>query len=42
MMVNKIQWPGQEATNSAYYSKDSLLAKYPTGRLISIDIHLSY
>ena len=30
-MVNKIQWPGQEATNSAYYSKDSLLAKYPTG-----------
>ena len=30
-MVNEIQWSGQEATNSAYCSKYSLLAKYPTG-----------
>ena len=30
-MVNEIQWSGQEATNSAYCFKDSLLAKYPIG-----------
>ena len=30
-MVNYIQWSGQEATNRAYCSKYSLLAKYPTG-----------